>query len=271
MGTRKLPNFHTRQLARDLTGLRVTAGFTQVEAALALEISNKKVSRFETGQLPGYHELHDLLDLYGVPACDWQPYLDAWKLANKKGWWHGLKLRDFLYVCNEHEATIIRDVQLTCLPVLLQTQDYADHLLRTVEPPHSRAQLAVELQARLRRQERLDTDHPVTLHALIYQPVLHGLDDAQLKLLLQRAGQANVTIQVIPQPGVPHGGLGGSFSLLSFPHKDEPDIAYTNDPLGLSQSDNPYRVASLRRNFRNLTHHTLSPDTSYANIERLIT
>jgi transcriptional regulator with XRE-family HTH domain len=271
MGIRKLPNFYARQLARDLTGLRVAAGFTQVEVALALEMSDKKVSRFETGQLPGYHELHDLLDLYGVPVCDWQPYLDAWKLANKKGWWHGLKLRDFSYVCNEHEATTIRDVQLTCLPVLLQTRDYADHLLRTVEPPHSRAQLAVELQARLRRQERLDTDHPVRLHALIYQPVLHGLSHAQLKLLLQRAGQANVTIQVIAQCDVPCGGLGGSFSLLSFPHKDEPDIAYTNDPLGLSQSDNPDRIASLRRNFRNLAHRALSPDASCAYIRRLIT
>jgi hypothetical protein len=79
------------------------------------------------------------------------------------------------------------------------------------------------------------------------------------------------TIQVIAQSDVPHGGLGGSFSLLSFPHKDEPDIAYTNDPFGPTQSDNPDRVASLRRNFRNLAHRALSPDTSYAYIERLIT
>jgi transcriptional regulator with XRE-family HTH domain len=264
-------NFHTRQLARDLTGLRVTAGFTQAEVAEAMEMNLQKISRFETGQLPVYHELRALLDLYGVPTCDWPPYLATWKLAKERGWWYSLKLRDFLYVCDEHEATTIRDVQLTCLPVLLQTQDYTHHLLRTAEPPHSREQLTVELQARLRRQQRLDTKYPVTLHALIYQPVLHGLDAAQLKLLLQRAGQDNVTIQVIPQSGVPNGGLGGSFSLLSFPHKDEPDIAYTNDAFGLNQTDNPDHVTFLHRNFRNLTHHALSPRISYTTIEQLIT
>lgn len=269
-GLRKVPNFHTRRLCRDLAELRRSSGLLQTDLFDATQLEHGKISRFESGQLPRFLELNALLDLYGVPSCDWKPYQDIWHAARHPEWWDRQSLRDVHYIANEHEACLIREVQLTYLPDLLQTEDYARHMLDTGEPPLSSTRLPLELAARVQRQKLLDGDDPVDLHVLIYQPVLHArVDKAQLRLLLQRASQPNVTIQIVPRMETPHGDLRGSFTLLSFPYKDEPDIGYTAGPFGISQLERPEQVTSLGRIFKSLMCRVMSPEDTYAYIEKL--
>jgi hypothetical protein len=270
-GLRKIPNFHTRRLTRELIELRKSAGLHQKDVFPSTQLDIQKMSRIESGQLPKFLELKALLDLYGVPSCDWKPYLDTWHLAKEKGWWEGQSLRDVLYIGNEHEASAIRDVQLVYLPVLLQTEKYARHLMQTAQPPYSKQRLPIELAARMRRRELLDGEGAVELHALIYQPVLQfGVDRQQLQHLLDRAAQPNVTIQIIPQADVPHGGMDGSFTLLSYRDKDEPDLAHTEDPLGPRQSERSAQADILRRTFASLAERAMSAENSRAYIETLL-
>lgn len=268
---RKVPNFHTRRLCRELTDLRVGAGLLQSDLFGLTNMSHQTISRFETGQLPSFLALNAMLDLYGVPSCDWAPYQDMWRLADEGGWWERQGLRDLVYIANEHEASVIRELALTYVPLLLQTEAYARVMLDTGEPTLSSKRLPIELVARMRRQQRLDGDTPVQLHALIYEPVLHhGVDEAQLQRLIDRAGQPNVTIQIMPYSDVPYGGLYGPFALMSFPYKDEPDIAYIQSPILLSQFDRPVQIASLKGIYKSLTKRAMSAEDSLAYLEKLI-
>jgi transcriptional regulator with XRE-family HTH domain len=270
-GKRKVPNFHTRRLCRELVELRVSAGLLQSDLFRSTNMSNQTISRIETGQLPGFLELNAMLDLYSVPSCDWKAYQDTWRLAKKVGWWERQGLRDLACIANEHEASRIRELALAYVPLLLQTEAYACELLDTGEPTLSSARLPVELAARMRRQERLDGDKPVQLHALIYEPVLHhGVDEAQLQRLLDRAAQPNMTIQIIPYPDVAYGGLYGPFTLLSFPYKDEPEIAYIPSPVKLIQADRAAQVASLQRIFKGVSRRAMSAEDSLAYMEKLV-
>jgi transcriptional regulator with XRE-family HTH domain len=258
-------------LCRELTDLRVGAGLLQSDLFELTNMSHQTISRIETGQLPSFLALNAMLDLYGVPSCDWAPYQDMWRLADEGGWWERQGLRDLVYIANEHEASVIRELALTYVPLLLQTEAYARVMLDTGEPTLSSKRLPIELVARMRRQERLDGDNPVQLHALIYEPVLHhGVDQAQLQRLIDRAGQPNVTIQIIPYSDVPYGGLYGPFTLMSFPYKDEPDIAYIQSPILLSQFDRPVQIASLKRIYKSVTKRAMSAEDSLAYLEKLI-
>jgi transcriptional regulator with XRE-family HTH domain len=272
MGRRRKPNYYTRKLARELHRLRHAANLTQVQAAQALDFSNQKLSRIETGQRPGIHELRAMLDLYGLLVSDWETYIDLWRWANQQEWWHGLGLHDITYLDMEDKATTIRDFQTTRLPALLQTEDHARSLLQTSAAPPSRQHEGKELIAHTFRQQLLDGDDPLTLHALIYQPILHaGVDQPQLRHLLQRCEQSNITIQIVPQPAHPLGMLRGSFALLSFPDKEETDLACTEHPLGFTYTQEPEPVDALNRTFKALAKLAMSPADSHAYIKNLIT
>jgi transcriptional regulator with XRE-family HTH domain len=268
----KIPNFHVRRLSRKLVELRTKAGLTQKDPYETTRIDFRRIWRFENGeQIPRFVELNALLDLYGVPSFEWAPYQDMWNAARQKGWWHGQPLRNIDFVANEQEASYVRDVQLTYVPELLQTEEYARRVLDTCVPPMSNNRLSAELSSRLVRQQRLDADSPVKLHALIYQPVIHArVDKAQLRLLADRADQANVTLQILPRMDEPHGALAGSFTLLSFADQDEPNLGYTSEPLGLKMSNDLEVTRELDRIFKALVRRAMSPRETRAYLDKLL-
>jgi hypothetical protein len=58
--------------------------------------------------------------------------------------------------------------------------------------------------------------------------------------------------------------------LLSFPYKDEPDIAYIPSPVKLIQADKATHVASLQRIFKNVSKRAMSAEDSFAYMETLV-
>lgn len=253
------PNYYGRQLIRRLKILREQAHFTQQEAGDKLNLTLQKLSRFENGQLPGWHELRAMLDLYGIPSGEWDEYLELWQLAKKPGWWRKYNLKDPRYVRMEHEASIVHEFQLGYLPELLQTEQYAR---MTFAHKGSRT-IETEVMIRMRRQDRLTSDTPLHLHTIVHEPVLsQGVDRAQLIRLTQRAQLPTVTFQVLPQDRGLHEGLRGALTLLSFDDRKEPDIAFTETVLGWSDTQNAERTAQVRRVFDRLAALALSPDDS---------
>ncbi|MCE7007600.1 helix-turn-helix domain-containing protein [Kibdelosporangium philippinense] len=266
MGTPGLPNYHGRQLLRELKRLREQADMTQEEAGTRLHLTLQKLSRIENGQLPGYHELRAMLRLYGLPPEDWNPRLELWELAKKRGWWRDLGLKDGSYVCMENEAARAVEFSLGLLPALVQTERYARASLQHV----SDAEAAVTV--RIRRQRRLFSDEkPLVLHALIHEPaVQQGVDREQLVHLVERAQLPNVTLQIVPQSAGLHGGLEGSMTLLEFPDPDEPDIVCTETVLGLAQSQDRDTVVAARHRLDQLVSLALTPEDSLDTIKALI-
>ena len=103
---------------------------------------------------------------------------------------------------------------------------------------------AKELEAHQHRRKRLDA-HPVTAHFLVYEPVLNTcLSVSQLAHLLRRSEQPHVTIQIVPRQERPVGILHDSFTTLSFPDKDEPDLVHTTTTIGPSHTQDAQAVAT---------------------------
>ncbi|MET0233078.1 MAG: helix-turn-helix transcriptional regulator [Kibdelosporangium sp.] len=262
-GRRAEPNYHGRQLLRELRKLRFQAGLSQQEAGERAHIDHSKLSRIEQQQVPTYHELVILLDVYGVLSCDLTPYFDLWELAKRRGWWREYTSADHSYLCMEDEADVKKEFQLGHLPTLLQTEKYA----RTALTTNSRSTKTTDklVALRMRQQQRLHAERTLSLHALVHEAVLRqsSVDRAQLTLLLQRAELSTVTIQIVPERLL-HEALQGSVILLSFDDPAEPDIAFADTPLGLAQTHDPRRTATITRTLDRLTSLAMSPADSCA-------
>jgi transcriptional regulator with XRE-family HTH domain len=265
------PTYHSRRVARSLKKLRLAAGFQQHEVEQTMDMGPGKLSRIELGQLPGRFELEALLDRYGVLYDDWAPYVDIWRIAKQKYWWSGLGL-DSTFLSMEHEACLIRDYQTMRIPVLLQTEQHARQLLPTTLSTDAAERAHKEVSCLKQRQAHLDTDHPPTLHFLLYQPLLHaGVDQKQHKHLLQRSKQENITIQIVPQQDNPTSATASSFTLLSYPKEhEEPGLAYAEHLLGHTETQDPEKFTTAERTFNELTNLAWSPAESHTHIEQLI-
>lgn len=257
------PNYHGRQLTRVLRVLREQAGLTQFDAGRRLHLTLQKVSRLENGQLPSYHELQAMLDLYGLPVGDWDQYLGLWERAKERGWWRKYGLTDAHYVVMEDAASEAYEFQLGYLPELLQTEQYAQMTCTDDAAATSIKTINSKIKVRIARQRRLLADPPLRLHSIVHEPVLHqGVDRAQFTHLIRQATLPNVTFQILPQDRGLHQGLRGSLMLLSFADSNEPDIAFSESALGCSDTQDNEQTSTARRTLDRLAALALSPDES---------
>jgi transcriptional regulator with XRE-family HTH domain len=271
MGTPGIPNYHGRQLLRELKRLRELAGMTQEEAGAELHLTLQKLSRIENGQLPGYHEMRAMLKLYGLPMSEWGPYLELWERARQRGWWRKYTLVDASYICMEQEAGTMAEFQACRVPELLQTERYARAIYERAVPRRNAKAITNNVAVRIRRQDRLFEENPLVLHSLLHEPtVRQGVDRQQLIQLVERAELPNVTLQLVPQSLGLHSGLDGSVILLGFDDPHEPQIVFTESVLGLSQSHDEEQTSAVRMMLDHLAKQAMSPEDSLLFLKRLI-
>jgi transcriptional regulator with XRE-family HTH domain len=256
--------------------LREAAGLTQLGAAKRLHYNHRKMSRVELAcQVPSYHDLRAMLDLYGLSIDQWDPYIEMADRAREKGWYQAYGLDDYGYVSMEDEANLIREVQPGFVPGLLQTKDYMRALFETASQPFTPTEIEMAIDIRRRRQKRLTaaTD-ALRVHAVVDETVLHRdlpprIMRDQLNYLALAAELENVIIQVLPKSVGNHDGLRGNFALLSFPDDEEPDVGYVEHVAGAVQIEKAVGVASCRLTFEDLTGKALSHTESVQLIELL--
>jgi transcriptional regulator with XRE-family HTH domain len=274
MTTRARSTFRRRELGRELRQLRVDAGFSQLAAAKLLHFHGSLISRFEVGnQVPGYHDLRAMLDQYAVPFDDWARYLEMGDRARARGWYVEYGSGDYNYVSMEDEASLLREVQPSYIPGLLQTKDYIQALYDVSSQPSPQSTVKVQIALRERRQKRLTATDPIRVHAILDETVLHctmppGVMRDQLHYLVMLSDLENVTIQVLPGMSV-HDGLRSNFALLSFPHKDEQDIAYLEHIAGWEIITKKAGVERCKLAFDQLAKKALSHAESMRLIERV--
>jgi transcriptional regulator with XRE-family HTH domain len=263
-------NYYGRLLLRELVKLRNGLRMNQTEVGRKMKYTVSKVSRIEKGQVPDWHNLTALLDVYGVTLDQYPWWENLWELSRVKGWWRAFGIGNHGYVALEHEAQKVCTFQMGYVPGLLQTPAYTRRVFDTDSKFHGKKTIEDAIEIRRRRQERLTSDNPLTYHVLLYESVLrHGCDAAQLLRLVQSAELPNVTLQIVPASGELH-DLWGSFTLFSFEDKDEPDIAYVDHRLGMAQTDEKEEVQAVRVAFKSIRKHALSPEASIALIRGLI-
>ncbi len=257
------------QLGEELAKLRENAGLTQAEAGNSVKFSVKKMSRIEKGQLPDYNGLRGLLDRYGLTVDEWTPYLRLLERAQERGWWRGLDLQDHEYVAFEHHSRNLSIFQLNTIPELLQTREYARHYLTQTSGWGVKYNVECEADARVRRQQRLVDNDPLSMQAVISE---HALDmrmpnrirAAQLEFLMNQASRSNISVRVIPYAVGPHIGHRGSFGLLTFRGALAYEFAYTTHAFGNLRVNSSKHTAMVKARFKQLTKLSLSESDSIA-------
>jgi transcriptional regulator with XRE-family HTH domain len=240
MAAEHSPTVRRRRLALELRRLREAARLTCEEVAEHLECSTSKVSRIETGRVSvSPRDVRDMLDLYGVSAQQGASLVQLARDSRQKGWWHAysdtIAPRFATYIGLESAASEIGIYEVTLIPGLLQTEDYARAVLMagTVGGDHDGVERNVELL--MARQPLLTSADPPRLWAVLDEAALRrtvggaGLMRLQLEHLLDLARLPNVAIQVIPFGAGAHPAMGRPFVILAFPERADPDVVYLED------------------------------------------
>lgn len=273
------PTIRRRQLGRHLRRLRTTAGVSREDAAAAIECSPTKITHLETGHTtPRKPDMLILLQVYGADDEETATLEGLRQGASQRGWWSTARLPNWLaaYVGLEYDAATVKVWELGLVPGLLQTRDYARKL-------HSqRGQLADDeldrrVDARMRRQDRLNGTNPLHLTGIVAQEALircaHEPDidsGEQFRTLIERARQPNIELHVLPLEAGLSVGLSGAFSLLTFPDDVLPPAAYQEYAVGGHIIDDQTVVSELDTLYRTgLRSQALDANKSLALIAEL--
>jgi transcriptional regulator with XRE-family HTH domain len=274
------PTVRRRQLMAELRRLREATRLTQEEVASQLDWHATKVMRIETGRTaPHPNDVRVMLGLYGVADSGvLAGLLKLAKDARQRGWWYSYKdvllSRFELFLGLESEADSIRDFELSMIPGLLQTDDYARELIRglmTYDP----AEVERRVQLRMHRQRIMERDESPQLWAILDEAAVRrvvggkAIMKAQLLHLANTAEHARITIQVLPYGAGPHPGQAGPFIILGFAEPTEPEVVYMETVGGNLYVDKPEEVRLFTTVFDQLRAVALSPAQSRAMLQAL--
>lgn len=263
------PTFRQVRLGEALRRLRERAGLSQREAAYRLRYNYQKLSRIENGQLPDYHGLRAMLDLYGVLVAEEPPFIDMWERASEKGWWHPYSPDAQGYISLEHDAIRVHEFQLGYIPGLLQTESYTRAVFLGWQAQRSRKWIENQITIRTRRQQRLVGEDPLEYHAIVAEAAVRHADLEQLLHINEMGRLPNVTVQALPDAAGLNDGQNGSFILLDFAYPGEMSVLYVEHPAGATHVEDVEQVKASKLVFKHLSKLALTPDESAAWIGRL--
>jgi transcriptional regulator with XRE-family HTH domain len=221
------PTVRRRRLAAELRGIRESKGKSGDTVAAALKWSPSKISRYErarTGLRP--REVERLLDYYEITGPRRALLLGLAEDAAQKGWWE--EFTDSLsedykqFIGLEHEATSMAIWHVDVVTGLLQTEEYARHIIGSYSrvEPVAPGMIGRLVRVRMRRQQVLDRDG-LQLSVVLDESVLKRRigDEAvmydQLQRLVKEADRPNLTLQVLPLDSQ-HVVFGESFVIFGF-------------------------------------------------------
>jgi transcriptional regulator with XRE-family HTH domain len=218
------PTARQRELGARLRALRNDHDMTVEEVAEKLLCSATKISRLETGaRRPSLRDVRDLCELYEVGESASAELMRLAREARAAGWWtqyDDLNLDPLIGL--EEAATDITCYSMNYIPGLLQTEEYAQGIIKTIAPKMDPQIVAQRVEARMRRQQVLAKDGPPRYQVLLDESVLRrGVGGpvvmaAQLDRVLAAVARKNAVVQVIPFDAGAYVAADGYFVLLEF-------------------------------------------------------
>jgi transcriptional regulator with XRE-family HTH domain len=230
------------RLCNELREARDSVGLTQRQVAEILDWSQSKIIRIERGHVGvSRTDLWALLNTYGI--VDQRRIAEVIALADQSKRQDWVEYRDVLnsdfrtYLGLEGAASAIRQFELTFVPGLLQTEEYAWHVIHALAPPHeSESVQRRQMKARIARQSIVDREDPPQMHFMLDEAVLRRrVDDQpggadvmrrQLRRLKELDAKPHINIYVIPFASGIHLGLLGPFVILEFPEPGDDDLLF---------------------------------------------
>lgn len=275
------PILPRRRLGAELRRLRGKQ--TLEEVADATMISTSKLSRLENGQgAPQLRDVRDLIDYYKVDRADADRFRRWTNEGRKRAWW-----RDYSdmaaaprdeYLDYESGASVIRYYAPLIIPGLLQTQEYARTMIRTIPPAKSDEEADKLLELRMRRQQLVyASDSPTGVTAILDESAVQrtlGMDAViatdQLEHLRDISKRRNITVMIIPFEEGPHPGLLGMFTVFQFADDIDRDVVSQETYSGDRFLEEHSSVLEYLRLFDSLTQRALEPAESRNRIDSLL-
>ena len=251
------PTVRRRRLAAELRGIRESKGKSGDTVAAALKWSPSKISRYErarTGLRP--REVERLLDYYEITGPRRALLLGLAEDAAQKGWWeeYSDSLSDDYkqFIGLEHEATSMAIWHVDVVTGLLQTEEYARHIIGSYSQvePVAPGMIGRLVRVRMRRQQVLSRDG-LQLSVVLDESVLKRRigDDAvmydQLRRLAREAERPNLTLQILPL-NAQHVVFGESFVVFGFGYDIE---AMLQDVVVTEQLKNSFTLEGERETY----------------------
>jgi transcriptional regulator with XRE-family HTH domain len=280
MASAQSPTVRRRRLALELRRLRESAKLTCEEVAERLECSASKISRVETGRVSvSPRDVRDMLQIYGVPQEQRESLVQLARDSRQKGWWHAysdsIEPHFATYLGLESAASEIRIYEVSLIPNLLQTEDYARTVISAGMVTSPRDDIERQVELRMARQPKLKEDPP-KVWAVLDEAALRrrvggaNLMRPQLEYLLELSGMSNVSLQVIPFGGGAHPAMGRPFVILVFPELVDPDVVYLEDLTSALYVEDMDEVDKYNMFFNHLRATALSFDASAALITSVL-
>lgn len=269
-----------RQLGRHLRDARGRARLTVRAAADALEWSEAKIWRIETGQTSMRSlDVEAMCRVYGAPDELTEALRGLARETKGRGWWHsyGDVIPGWfdLYIGLEAAACEMSSYESELVPGLFQTADYIRTIFATYKPELDPNEIERRVGLRMARQTVLTrvTARP-TLTVIINEAVLHRVVGGlrvmrnQLQRLLELSELPNIELRVVPfAVGIHRGITSGPFTVLRFPRardgrEVEPPIIYVEGVTGALYLDKPHEVERHDGVFRHILQEIGDEDGS---------
>lgn len=268
------PTVRRRRLAFELRRLREAAKLTCEDVAELLECSASKISRIETARVTvSPRDVRDLLRIYGVSNDQQESLIQLARESRQKGWWqaYGDSVQPHFatYLGMESAASQIKQVNLTRIPVLLQTENYAREVIAAGRmsrslPVHDRS---VEL---LMERQRLARASPPDVWVVLDEAALRRqvggpeVMRQQIEHLIERSATPGVFLQCIPFSGGAHVAMDLPFVIMGFPDPADPEVVCMGYPTGVLWIENMTEVHKYNTFFHHLQASALSLGESAA-------
>jgi len=271
------PSVRSRQVSLQLRQLREERGLSGVEVAKALGMSPSKISRLETGSRGlNSDDVAALLGHYNAPEALRQQILDQVRKSVERGWWQsqGMGLPELwqTMINFESSATRIQNYEAIVIPGLLQTDEYTEAIIRSINKTLSKSELTNLVASRRARQAVLGRRELQFLAVLdesaLRRPIAEsGVMRRQLRHLVDSGERPNVTVRVVPLQAGPHAGLRGPFAIMDF--AEEPSLVYIENQSTSMFLDEKEDIAAYRVALGNILNEALDPTESAELIKNL--
>jgi transcriptional regulator with XRE-family HTH domain len=270
MAKRKGISVRQRRVSRELRALREERGLSCKDVALALDCSESKISRMETGERGLYaDDVAAVLGFLRAPGKLRQQLVELVRDGEAKNWHeiHGKLPSNWKeLVAFEREASAIYSYEPLLISGLVQTTDYIRTLIQHGNQDLSEPESNSLVEARLRRQIALGRSNALQLNLVLEEMVLRRtMGDpvmmyGQLQHLLAVAARRTVTLQVVPFDVEAALVTQGPLLILEFP--TQPTLCYEETRSGSTFLEEEEHINSARLAWKRLQTVALSAEDS---------
>lgn len=271
-----------RRLGAELRRLREAAGLTQADVGAVLGRTHTTILNWERGKTQiAKSDLVVLLAELRAPSEVRQSLEQLREESRQRGSreWSTYGLPSWLrsLASFEEDAAGISRFEVTVVPGLLQTEDYARAVLSALPQVLATPSIDHAVQSRLARQGRLTGDGRARFHGVIAETALRvevgsaEVMAAQLQRLMAASEAENITIQVLPSTAGAFSAAVTGFGVLDFADQAaDPSIAFWDGPLGGYLIHDESEVAALATVFTDLARAALTPDDSLSQVAAIL-